>query len=121
MTFSFQSPAWLLNVLSVISSLLIGNIWEDICMATSDECKNMPALHEVQVKVPALVSHACANIQLPEGFFSSLLCGKPRNHHAHIASKKNLIKVKKLSTQTLGNSLHFPSLYISIMNQTLIT
>lgn len=73
-------------------------------MATGDECKHMPALHEVQVKVPTLVSHACTNIQLPEGIlFSGVICGKPRDCPAHISCEKNLIKVKKLSTQTVGN------------------
>lgn len=106
MTFSLQSPEWILNILSVTSSLLIENICKDIHTATGDECEHMSALHEVQVKVPTLVSHANANIWLPEGiiFFSNLLCGKPRNRHAHVSCEKNLIKVEKLSTQTLGNA-----------------
>lgn len=105
MTFSLQSPEWILNVLIVTSSLLAENICKAVLMATGDECKHTPALHEVQVKVPTLVSHACTNIQLPEGvFFSSVICGKPRDCHVHISCEKNLIKVKKLSTQTLGNT-----------------
>lgn len=39
-----------------------------------------------------------------EFFFSGVICGKPRDCHAHISHEKNLIKVKKLSTQTLGNT-----------------
>lgn len=49
------------------SSLLIENICKDARTATGDECEHVPALHEMQVKVPTLVSHASANIRLPEG------------------------------------------------------
>lgn len=105
MTFSLQSPDWILNALIVTNSLLAENICKDVLMATGDECKHTPALHEVQVKVPTLVSHQCTNIQLPEGiFFCSVICGKPRDCHDHISYEKDLIKVKKLSTQTLGNT-----------------
>jgi len=78
-------------------------------MTTGNEYKHMPSLHAVQVKVPVLVTatelpiYACQREYVC--FFKfSLLCGKPKNCQAHMSREKNLPKVKKLSTQKLGNA-----------------
>lgn len=120
-TYSIQSPEWVLNVLGITSSLLIENTCTNVHMATGDECESMPALCEVQVKVPTLMSHACANLRDRIFFFPVCFVVNPGiamlMYHVEITYSGQKVKHPNFRK----HNLCFPFLYVSIMNQSLIT